>query len=163
VGLIRNIVVGVSGTGLAASVAFSLGGFDNTTRDETGQIVESGEISVFNLQPGDCLADLNFSNEEVEQSVGVPCTEAHRFEVFAETTIKGLDGFSQEAIFAEADDFCGSRFDEYVGIPVNDTTLFVGYLYPTRESWANGDNEVTCYLSNESETVVYESWKDSML
>ena len=95
--IIRSIVVGVAETGLVASVAASLGGFDNTTRNDDGQITDSGGISVFSLQTGDCLMDGDLANLEtagtVSESVGVPCTVPHKYEVFGEKLVSDISSF----------------------------------------------------------------------
>ncbi len=165
--IIRSIVIGVAGTGLAASVAASLGGFDNTTRDDDGQITNGGEISIFNVQVGDCLKDGDLANLEtqgsVSESVGVPCTEPHKYEVFGEKIVSDLDSFSRVAVISEAEEFCLSSFQSYIGVAYKDSLLEFTYLFPTEDSWANGDKEITCLVESGSNEMLNVSVRNSGL
>jgi hypothetical protein len=163
--IVRNIIVGVAGTGLAAGVAAGLGGFDNTTRDDNGQITESGGISVFNLQVGDCLNDSDLESTEgvVSDSLGVPCTESHQLEVFAERLITDLTDYSETAINEEAESFCLTAFDSYIGIDYQSSSLDFTYLVPTIESWENGDNEITCIAVAPQGQTLNQSVRNSAL
>ncbi|MDA3040977.1 MAG: hypothetical protein O3C27_15900 [Actinomycetota bacterium] len=53
----------------------------NTTRDESGEIVEAGGLGVFAMEVGDCF---QVPIEDLVQSVeAVPCTEPHDAQVYA--------------------------------------------------------------------------------
>ena len=161
-GLGTRIITGIAGTGLAAGVAYGLGGFDDTTRDEAGNIVESGGISVFNVQVGDCLLDIP-GGEMVADSVGVPCSEPHLFEVYYEELITGLDSFDQQAIGERADAVCFEQYEQYVGTPYESSTLDFSSLVPTSESWAQGDNEITCLIASTDGSELTGSARSSGL
>ncbi len=145
-GLVSKAVIGVVGVGLTAGAAASLGGFDNTSRDDAGQIVQAGDISVFSLQVGDCLNFPDPNATQLKESSGVPCSQAHGYEVFDETTITDLTTYNKEAIRRKAKDFCTASFRTFVGIPVGRSTLTISWLVPLQESWGEGDNEITCIL-----------------
>lgn len=165
--VIRSIVVGIAGTGLAASVAASLGGFDNTTRNDDGQITDSGKISVFNVQVGDCLKDGDLANHEtrgsVSESVGVPCTEPHKYEVFGEKVISDLADFSRVAVISEAEEFCLSAFQSYIGVAYKDSLFEFTYLFPSADSWTGGDKEITCLVESGSSQMLNVSVRNSGL
>ena len=165
--VIRSIVIGVAGTGLAASMAASLGGFDNTTRDDDGQITDSGKISVFNVQIGDCLKDGDLANLEtqgtVTESVGVPCTEPHKYEVFGEKVVSDLEAFSRVAVISEAEEFCLSAFQSYIGIAYKDSLFEFTYLFPSANTWSNGDKEITCLVESGSNQMLNVSVHNSGL
>lgn len=145
-GLVSKAVIGVVGVGLTAGAAAGLGGFDNTSRDDAGQIVQEGNISVFSLQVGDCLNIPDKNATKLGESSGVPCSQAHLYEVFAETTITDLTTYNKDAISTKASDFCSASFQTFVGIPVERSTLTISWLVPTQETWGEGDNEITCIL-----------------
>ncbi|MEN9710038.1 MAG: hypothetical protein RL441_30 [Actinomycetota bacterium] len=161
-GIGRSIALAVAGTGLAAGVAAGLGGYDDTTRDDTGQIVNSGDISVFNVKVGDCLAGTPVGEGDVSDLVGVPCSEDHVNEVYAEELVTDLKDYDATALDDEANRFCEAAFESYVGISYNDSSLEFVYLAPSEESWAGGDNEITCMLTAADQTV-HESFKNSKI
>jgi hypothetical protein len=158
---IRNTVIGLSGLGLVGAVVF---GSNLATRDDTGEIIESGDIDVFSLQEGDCLEDLDFGSEdedgvsEVTEGIGVPCSEPHVYEVFSQLFLNGL---SQKEIQETSFDECLKDFESYVGVPFEESVLYITTLFPTLESYATGDREVSCLLVTEDETPVTGSARGS--
>jgi hypothetical protein len=137
-------------TAIVAIVAVVVAGAD---RNEEGDIVESGTLSVFDLEIGDCG---DWPDADVYRSVTVhPCANAHDFEVYA------LRDFpdDSEAVYpgetaAEgwADQECLNAFEGYVGITWEESPdLTYTYLYPTEDSWAEGDREILCALAHINE------------
>jgi hypothetical protein len=115
-------------------------------RDEaTGGLSESG-TEVRDLQVGDCLADF----EEAMQASGVqpaPCSEPHSDEIYASGRIPDGDDFpGPEAVETAARGICLREYEDFVGLPYEDSVLDIGYLQPTEESWADGDREVLCTI-----------------
>jgi hypothetical protein len=152
---IRNTIVGVLGIGIVSAGAFA---FDNTTRNESGEIVESGELGVFSLEVGDCLNGLDWTQETVSSGLGVPCSEQHNYEVFYETFYEGMTLSEIQRASSEA---CEANFESYVGSPYEASSLYFTALTPTQESYEAGDREVTCLLHNEAETLVTGTWRNS--
>lgn len=151
----RNVITGLAGVGIVSAGVLSL---DNTERNSAGEIVEAGQLGVFSVQVGDCLRDLSFTNDEVSEGLGVPCAEAHIYEVFYETF---LEGSSLSEIGRRAEEICLANFQSYVGTPYNDSRFYSSALVPTAESYDEGDREVTCFLFNENETNEYGSARNS--
>ena len=143
-GIIRNVITGVVGVGIVSAGAFAL---DTTTRDESGVIVEAGDLGVFDFQVGDCLTDLPGGNGEVGQAIGTPCSEPHEFEVFAETYLPDTSEILPTNISEQGDEFCLSQFRPFVGVDFDYSVLGITTLVPTKESWASGDKELTCLIS----------------
>jgi hypothetical protein len=155
-GVIRNVITGIVGVGIVSAGAFAL---DATTRDESGVIVESGELGVFDFQVGDCIADL--PTGEVNKAVGTPCSEPHQFEVFAETYLSNASETLPADIEVQADEFCISEFDQFVGLPLEESVLNFSWLVPTSESWATGDKEITCLIHEKDEATISVSLRGS--
>lgn len=64
----RLVGGGVAGLGLVGAGSLGLAGEDNTTRDETGAVVDGGEVGAFRVRLGDCLQDAtdgDFDHREV--------------------------------------------------------------------------------------------------
>jgi hypothetical protein len=152
---IRNTIVGVAGVGIVSAGTL---GFDATVRDDSGDIVESGALGVFSLQVGDCVNDLDFDADLISEGVGVPCSDPHVYEVYYETFFEGLD---LENIKLKADEACESGFESYVGVPFEESELYYSVLYPSAESYEDGDREVTCLLVTEDGSTLTGSMKGS--
>lgn len=141
---VGRLAAGAVGVGIA--VFAGAGAIDDdTTRDDSGAIVESGGLGAFVMQVGDCF---NEPEEELVVSVeGVPCSQAHDGEVFYEFDLTGWTEFPGYDVFAQdAWDGCFNRFEGYVGNDYQSSSLDVANLTPSQESWAEGDRTVTCFL-----------------
>ena len=108
------------------------------------------DSSVFDMEVGDCIAnqeDLG-AGTEVQSIPKVPCTQPHAYEVHYEFELTGGSTVPDEAtIEKEAEDKCaGEAFTNYVGVEWDNSSLGYTYLFPTSQSWSNGDREVTCML-----------------
>ena len=159
---IRNTVIGLSGLGLVSAAVFGSG---LATRDEAGEITQSGDIDVFSLQVGDCLEDLDSDSgvdEDgvtwVSQGIAVPCSEPHVYEVFSQLFFNGLDRKEIEEITF---DECLKDFESYVGVPFEESVFYITGLFPSLESYATGDREVTCMIFVEGEKPLKGSARGS--
>jgi hypothetical protein len=152
-GIIRNAIIGVAGIGIVSAGVLA---FDSTTRDDAGQIVEAGSIGVFSFEVGDCLNDIDSQDETVSEALGVPCEEPHYYEVYFETF---LEGETRLAIKDQADDYCLENFNIFVGMQWEDSELNYTSLFPTIESYEEGDREITCMLYRDDERLLIGSAK----
>jgi hypothetical protein len=110
--------------------------------------VPEGETDVFALAIGDCLNESSVT-DEVTSVPTVDCSEPHDFEVFALTDTTTSEFPDIDSLFTELDIFCqGEVFTEFVGIPYADSIYGTTGLVPTAESWANGDRELLCMISD---------------
>lgn len=135
----------LAGIGVISGGVFFM---DQATGDDSGQIVEAGNIDVFTLQVGDCFDDGNLGEGESAEVIGVsgvPCTSPHDNELYALTRLE-LDGFpGNEQIAVLASDFCYAEFEDFVGEPYETSILDITYLYPSADSWSiHDDREVSC-------------------
>lgn len=140
-------IVGVAGLGIAA-FAGTTALEDNTTRNDDGEIVESGGLGAFQMQVGDCFNRSVDEDAELVASVeGMPCSVPHDNEVFAEFDVTpaaiypGEDPIYEEAWFA-----CQARFEDWVGRPYEESILEINVFTPSAGSWAEGDREATCFV-----------------
>ena len=120
------------------------------------------EVSAFDLEAGLCFNDPGNEEEEVTSVSRVQCEQPHDNEVFAVFDYSGQgDEFpGQDALRGQADEECEARFEDYVGIPYEDSVLLATYLTPTEQTWAQGDREIVCYLY-ERDAQLTGSAKDS--
>jgi hypothetical protein len=132
---------------------------DGVSRGADGRVEEAGDVSVFELLPGDCMTP----PEQVATSLGevrvVPCDEPHTQEVFALLEFgpleEGADDFpGDDGVEAFAQAACLEPFVDYVGIDYVDSALFITYLLPTVRSWTEeGDREIVCIAQTSGEAL----------
>ncbi len=115
-------------------------------RDESGEIVEEGEVSAFSLKVGDCLNPPEGDDGQVNDVTGVPCEEPHDAQVFALFDVE-FDEFPSEDLMAvEAENGCLIRFEDFMGISYEESLYYFYTLTPSPESWEHDDREVACLL-----------------
>lgn len=126
---------------------------------ETGELLEAGEIDVFELQVGDCVDGLaddadGATDEQVSRVRVMPCEQEHSDEIFAAVPIPDGDEYpGDEDIMELANTGCYDRFEEFVGVPWSDSELDFGFLAPTAESWGEGDREILCTVGHPNRTL----------
>jgi hypothetical protein len=147
-------IAGVAALGGVA--VFGIGSIDNTTRNEQGAIVEAGELGAFVTQVGDCFFELPQGGEGVSTVPGVPCTEAHHWQVVHKEEIF-LSEYSQAEVEALADQVCSNALEEIV-MGLSDEKYLEyqnarsSMLHPTEESWMKDDRTVDCLVGDYSDT-----------
>ncbi len=130
-----------------AAVAYNA--FTTAERDSNGAIVSDGSIDAFKVRIGDCFNDTGplatGEDGEIHSLPGVPCSEPHDNEVYAVFDVSfesypGGDTMSSQAFAA-----CRDRFEAFVGMDYESSSLDISTLYPTRDSWKyQNDREVVC-------------------
>jgi hypothetical protein len=136
-----------AGLGLVGIGYAGLGGQDNTTRNDTGEIVEGGELGAFRIRLGDCFRDTIGS--EIESVDAVPCSGPHMYEVYGAFNLPGDEYPGVAAVNERADQGCYDRFGTFVGIEYEFSKYDFGSITPTPESWAElDDREILCLISN---------------
>ena len=112
-----GIAIAVAAGGYLVNMAL------NADRDSTGAIVDSGDVSAFEIRVGDCFDDegvFSQGNSEVSKVPGIPCAQPHDNEVYAVS---------------------------FVGKDYASSTLDIATLYPSRDSWnRQTDREVVCVV-----------------
>ncbi len=130
-------------------------------RDDSGTVVEEGEVSAFDVTVGDCFGDPG--EDEVSSLEALPCTEPHDNEAYhlADFPAGPDEPFpGEEEIDAFAEETCVAAFEDYVGLSFDESVLQVTYLQPTEGTWEDGDREVVCTLYSDDGQLT-GSMKDS--
>ncbi|MEZ5228855.1 MAG: septum formation family protein [Acidimicrobiales bacterium] len=128
---------------------------DDTVRDDSGAIVEAGGVGVFAIKYGDCLvAPLEGEVQSVE---GVPCDQPHDSQAYDTFDLTGFDAFPGDALDEPAYNGCLDRFESFVGIPFEESILWVTFMSPTADGWAQGDREIQCLIIPESGTITFDA------
>ena len=134
------------GVYILAAIGFAIyGAATEADRDDTGAIVGEGNVDAFQVRVGDCFDD-GSSLDEISSLPGVPCADPHDNEAYAvfDVTIESYPG--NEAMGELANDSCMERFETFVGLDYDSSSLDIFTMYPSTESWAQNDREVVCAI-----------------
>lgn len=113
---------------------------DGPARSDSGQITRAGSVSVFELQPADCLDPPAGQTGEIGEIRVVPCAEAHTQEVFATVVSESETYPGAEALAAEANGSCiGAMQAPDLSLSPDDG-YFVSYLLPSFDGWNKDDD-----------------------
>lgn len=155
----KRLIAGAVVAGVA--VFAGVGAFqDDTVRDSTGAIVESGGLGAFVIESGDCL---NIPDGDLVQSVeGLPCSQAHDTEVYGIFDMVQNIWPGASVIENAAFDGCLTRFHPFVGLAYEYSELEMFWLEPTEESWNEiDDREITCMVVSLDGTKLTGSMRGS--
>ncbi len=148
----RTVLVATAAATVLALSACSqvedlVGSTDEPARDETGQVTESAAAAdVFSIKVGDCIGSFG-DGEEVEEIPVVPCDEPHDQEVYARYEVPEADEYpGLETVQSMGDEQCAAEFATFVGLDYDESELYLSYLTPTEDSWAQGDREILCVI-----------------
>ena len=137
-------------------------------RDGSGAIVSEGSVDAFKIRVGDCFNDTSSitgsDGGEVSSLPAVPCSEPHDNEVYAVFDLETNEFPAGDSMSQMAFDSCMSRFQGFVGIDYESSTLDILTLYPTRESWdLQGDREIVCAVFEMNAKPLTGTAKNSSL
>jgi hypothetical protein len=140
---------------LALSGCALLGPEDAPRESPGGQITESADADVFSVQVGDCInASAMEDDTEMESLPVVPCADPHDGEIIAQTELPEGDFPGDDALVAQGEEFCAAEFETFVGIPYDDSALYVWPLTPSQGGWETVDDRVIqCVLDTDGELV----------
>lgn len=123
-----------------------LGGADEPERDESGDVTEASDADAFSIRVGDCLETMDWGAEGFSTVPVIPCAEEHESEIYAAVDLPDGDYPGDDSVATQADDYCYSEFEGFVGVAWEDSDFDYGYLSPSPESWEQGDREVLCMI-----------------
>ena len=135
-------------------------------RDDAGAIVSEGNVDDFTIQLGDCFDNTrSLASEEtgdVSSLPGVPCSQPHDNEVFAIFDLDQPTFPGSEEIGELSFEACLNRFESFVGVDYESSSLDIAALYPSKESWSRqGDREVVCAVYDMNYEKLTGSTKNS--
>jgi len=117
-------------------------------------VLAACEGNVFSLKVGDCYNGPSLNTEHAVDVMNVElvsCDEPHESEVYAVFELPDSGWKGEDYVFEQTEIGCFARFEAYVGIEYELSTLYVDVLYPTKESWKEMDDRlVQCSVVQES-------------
>jgi hypothetical protein len=108
------------------------------------------ETPANDFEAGECTNDsLTGSIGEIET---VDCDEAHTAEAIATFDLEGDDFPGNDEIQSQAAEGCqGERFEDYVGVPYEESIFVVSPIAPSEESWDADDRTVICVVAETTD------------
>lgn len=103
--------------------------------------------AVTQVAVGDCMGPLLGDGAQIERITPVPCSEPHAWEAYASTTIEGVSKLpSPEDLQRRIESLCIPAFEEFVGLPLQQSEYMVQPLTPTENTWRSGDRTIMCLV-----------------
>ncbi len=128
-------------------------------RNDTGEIAKSGDLTANNLRVGDCY-DLKVPDaNEIEDVTAKPCTEAHQYEMYWTGAMAEGDYPAETAFEDYVVANCDPAFTTFIGRAFEDSVLDIYWLYPTDDSWRQGDRTVQCAVYDPNQPLLTASLK----
>jgi hypothetical protein len=128
--------------------ADSGGGGEKQSEKQPARESKKGTITAGALKVGDCISDANSRTGDVTTFDGVKCDEPHDGEVYTLITLPGGDKAkipSEAFINGKGQRGCRARLRrQATSKQFRDPKLGFKFVYPTPESWAEGDRDITC-------------------
>jgi hypothetical protein len=128
-GLIIGLVAGVFALLAIAAIVFVA-------------IVGKGTVTATDVEVGDCLAEIPDSARVLTVKT-VECDQSHAGEVYAVLTMPD-GGYPGNAAIEEYQNKCEPELIAYSPDAMTDDSIQMYVLYPTTETWEQGDRAVTC-------------------
>lgn len=113
-------------------------------RTADGRVTGRGTVILDDLRVGDCPASA--PDEGARTTKVVPCTEAHRAEVYATFPLSAPSFPGEAEVTRFATGGCNERLATFVGQGRVDS-FDIFYVAPNDRSWPLGDREVICLLT----------------
>jgi Septum formation len=104
--------------------------------------IGKGTVSATEVKVGDCLKEIP-GNAKVFTVDTIGCDQSHAGEVFAVLMMPEGDFHGQSAI-DEYQNKCEPELASYAPDAITDNSVQLYVLYPTEETWKQGDRAVTC-------------------
>lgn len=109
--------------------------------------IGKGTVTATDVQVGDCLKAIPDSAKVFTVDT-IGCDQTHAGEVFAVLMMPDGDFPGQSAI-DEYSNKCEPELASYAPDAITDDTVQLYVLYPTEETWKQGDRAVTCIATLE--------------
>jgi hypothetical protein len=110
-------------------------------------VIGKGTVTATDVKVGDCLKEIPSSTRVLTVDT-VGCEEMHAGEVFAVLMMPDGDFPGQSAI-EEYQNKCEPELSSYAPDAITDESVQLYVLYPTAETWEQGDRAVTCVATLE--------------
>jgi hypothetical protein len=152
---VPTVVRTVAGVAIGGAALWGIAGVDDTTRNDSGQIVEQGDLGAFVTQVGDCINWEDPSSVTVSVFKGVPCSSPHQWQVIFKGRVSAIV-YEKAAISNEGEAICGPQYERLAeqlsAEKLDEYQNSTGrQMLPTKESFDEGDRVVDCMIGSDDE------------
>ena len=113
--------------------------------DDEAPKVQTGTISAKDLLVGNCITDANSTQGDVTTFDAVECTKRHDGEVFTIIELEGEKYPGTQFVTSKGQRGCRARLRRQATPKAfRDRQLGFKFVYPTKQSWAQDDREISC-------------------
>jgi hypothetical protein len=146
--------------GLIVVVA-GVGWYFSARRDDSGQITNSGNLQVQDLQIGDCFDLKDEEATEVSDVEAKPCSEGHKYELIHAANMPNSDYPTDEQFGSFLDAECIPAFTAYVGFDWETSDFYMLPFTPTEDTWNDGDRSIQCVVFDPENAVLTSSVRNA--
>jgi len=145
--------------GTAATGSGDAGASPAGASPAVASLAPAGKVLTKDVKVGDCANDpLDKGNPEIKAGIRavkvVPCSQEHDSEVYATISLPG-EAFPGDAKVIElGEPRCSNEFAAFVGRDFQDSTLTGDALYPSKDTWADSDHTVVCFVGPPKGTMI---------
>ena len=112
-------------------------------------VVGAGNVSAFEMQVGDCFDDPTDAEAQVSSLSAVPCespttTRSSRCSSMPRRATRPTP--ASRTLLDYSSEACVAPFAPFVGKIYAESHFVISALFPSSESWDQGDREVVCFL-----------------
>ena len=125
-------------------IVLVVGYLTTARRGDDGTLNAGGNLSVTDLQVGDCFTTDGAT--EISDVDGVPCDEPHTYEVFAVRDHGGPLPLTDASYQSAFETLCLADFESYVEADWETSAIYADMITPSEESYGDGDREYICFL-----------------
>jgi hypothetical protein len=105
-------------------------------------VIDKGTVTATDVKVGDCLKEIPDSIRVLTVDT-IGCDQPHAGEVFAVLMMPEGD-FPGQSPIEEYQNKCEPALSSYAPDAITDNSVQLYVLYPTEETWKQGDRAVTC-------------------
>jgi hypothetical protein len=124
-------------------VIIALAGSDEFRDGVRSGFEDAAEAAAMDV--GQCL-DIPGDPADIDTADDADCATEHVAEVIATEDLTTTSFPGDDAVSAEADEYCGGAFPDYIGSEYEDSSLDLYYGLPTAGTWVFGDRQIVCYV-----------------
>lgn len=129
---------------------------------EGAEVVDVEGRSVLDLAVGDCFQNAAQEQGQVSALEVVACDLPHDNEVFAVLELPFPDGYpGRTAAGRQASEACLEPFADFVGLAYERSEYLAYPIFPTQESFDEGDREVACVLRGAGNSPLVGTARDT--
>jgi hypothetical protein len=104
----------------------------------------NGSVRATDVKVGDCIETTPADMANVKTLPKVSCDKPHEGEVYALLQVSGDTFPGQTALREQYEKKCVSELDAYSSKAAADSAYQIFMLYPTQQTWHQGDRRVAC-------------------